>query len=101
MTVCTSFCDSYAKIFSALKEWPQYKYVSRPVYKMVAKNCNTVAAVAASFFVTDLLVHQMLPQLGFCAVSLGATCNLTYSPYVSAVWICLAIPVMISKFYKS
>ncbi len=93
-------CHSYAEAWSELKHLPQCRYISRPIYKLVASHSNTIVATAAAFFLTDLIMHQMAPQAAICAASLGTLCSFSYSPYKAAGWMCLAIPVMISKYHS-
>lgn len=80
------------KTFSFCKKLPQYKYISRPIYKFTAKHTNTVLATAVSFFLTDLIVHQFIQEtLPSCIFN---ECTLSYDPYRAAFWMGLSIPVM-------
>jgi len=63
---------------------------------MVVSRTNPVFATAVSFFVTDLLAHQFLVQMAFCAVKIGP-CSIQWYPVLSLGWMTFAIPVMRAK----
>jgi len=86
------------KMFSDCRDMPQYKYIARPVYKFVASHSNPVLATAVSFFSTDLIVHQIVPQVLFYPIT-GQP--LEFVPGQSLGWMCMGVPVMYSKFKRS
>ena len=87
------------KVFSMLKVLPQYKYFTRPIYKIVASKSNAVIATGASFFITDLVIHQFFQGTVLrCALTLGQRCSLSYDPYTAAFWMAMSIPVMAVKY---
>lgn len=88
------------KFFSNCKDMPQYKYLARPVYKLTASLSNPVLATAVSFFATDLIMHQLLPQMFNCAVK-GTPLEFEWIPGQSLCWMCMGVPVMYSKFKRS
>jgi hypothetical protein len=96
--------ENYERAYRNLKDLPQYRYLSRPVYKFVASKTNVVFATAASFFVTDLLLHQLLPGLCICGVykitHSEEPCHF-YHPGISLAWLAMGIPVMYAKYRRS
>lgn len=82
------------------KEMPQYKYLSRPVYKLVAFHSNPVVATAISFFVTDLVMHQMPTVLLNSLINrvFKTDYNTSFSPGFSLAWAALGLPVMYAKY---
>jgi hypothetical protein len=95
-------CLAMQKCFSIARILPQYKYFSRPVYKLIVSRSNPIVATAATFFITDLVMHQFLQGTVIkCAISSGQDCGFSYCPYTGAVWMALSIPVMVVKYQKS
>ncbi|MBA3817130.1 MAG: hypothetical protein H0X29_11555 [Parachlamydiaceae bacterium] len=94
--------SGYTEASSGYKKLPQCKYFSRPVYKFVASKTNTVIATAVSFFMTDLVMHQLLPDTGYCILnkltSNPLPCNITWKPEMSLGWMVLALPIMYVKY---
>jgi hypothetical protein len=92
-------------IFRLPKDWPQYRFISRPVYKFVASKTNNVFATAVSFFVTDLLVHQAIPQILFFGLhqimNPAAPFIFSWNPFQSFAWVSVGVPVMYSKYNQS
>lgn len=93
-------CRLVEESFAELKFLPQYRFVSRPIYKWVASHSNVLLATAVSFVATDLILHQIGPAACICALSLGQECSFSYSPSSSLNWLCVALPVMIAKYHK-
>lgn len=102
--------ESYEKWWSNKKEWPQYKYLAIPIYKFTAAKTNSVFGVAVSFFVTDLLMHQFLPQLGSCIINKFSPfpipiCynfkEISWYPLISLGWLGVGAPVIYAKYLKS
>lgn len=102
--------ESFEKSWGKRKEWPQYKYLAIPVYKFVASKTNTVLATAISFFVTDLLMHQLLPQVGSCLINkispipipICYNCSdISWYPLISFGWLSVGAPVMYAKYLKN
>ncbi len=50
-----------AKIFSSCKHQPQFRYVTRPIYELFGGSSCVLVSVPASFFFTDLILHQYVP----------------------------------------
>lgn len=96
---------SYEQRWSDAKNWPQFKYIARPIYKAVASRSNTVAATAVSFFATDLLIHQLGAKTAKCildnVISYPSSCDISCSPECSLIWMIFALPVMYAKYQKS
>ena len=92
------------KGFRELKNWPQYKYVTRPVYKFFVPLTNPVVATALSFLSADLLIHQMsFPLAEYIYNQATGACepfHYTWCPIATASWLILAAPVMYSKYYR-
>lgn len=96
--------------FRECKAMPQYKYLTKPVYKFCVDKIGPVAATGMSFLSADLIMHQLLPQTVNCAsnyafdyifpnvTNLEAACNLGWSPLTSIYWAGFAIPVMYAKY---
>jgi len=76
-----------------------HKFVSRPVYKIARSCVNPVLATAVSFFVTDLIFHQIPVELAFCAAKIGP-CTIQWHPIQSAAWMAFALPVMHAKIKR-
>ena len=53
----------------SLKNYPQYKYFTRPLYKSLVGKVGSVAATGITFVVTDMTMHQILPKIGGCISS--------------------------------
>lgn len=49
--------------FRLRKESPQYKYLTRPVYKFFVTKTGSVAATFFSFLSADLVIHQLAPRV--------------------------------------
>ena len=96
--------------FRQMKNFPQYKYLTVPVYKTCVQKIGVVAATAVSFLSADLIVHQLIPQVGYCLMSYALnsmneesdatneTCNMSYSYGKTAGWLAQAAPVMYAKY---
>lgn len=102
--------ESFEKSWGKRKEWPQYKYLAIPVYKFVASKTNPVVGAAVSFFVTDLLMHQLLPQVGICLFNRVSPIpipicsdfrSISWYPLISLGWLAVGAPVMYAKYLKS
>lgn len=78
---------------------PQYRYISRPVYKFCISKTNAVFATAASFFVTEIIMHQFLIDGAKCLYD-RKFCKITWDPWLSAAWMTLGIPVMWAKSHN-
>ncbi|MGH2611616.1 MAG: hypothetical protein ACRDFB_01040, partial [Rhabdochlamydiaceae bacterium] len=97
-------CETIEKAFQNHKDFPQYKYLIRPIYKVCVEQIGPVAATAVSFLSADLLVHQLLPQITKCttacvfsSLSTEIACNIAWTPWKTVVWMGLALPVMYAK----
>ncbi len=94
----------YEEMWRVLKNWPQYKYLTRPVYKFVASRSNTVIGTAASFLAADLIVHQLLPKIAKCifntAMEKDLPCNFSWDPGCSLIWLYASLPVMYAKYKR-
>lgn len=99
LAVCGT--SGYVERWKRLKDLPHYKYLARPVYKFVAARTNPIVATAVSFFVTDLIMHQLLPQVAATILVKPPTWTISWSPSSSLVWISLALPVMYAKYKQN
>ncbi len=81
-------------------DFPQYTYVSVPVYKACVGKVGEVAATAVSFFVTDLVAHQVAPQVYRCLAANQETCSFSYSFFALATTAVFAAPVMYAKYKR-
>lgn len=98
--------SGYEQMWRNCKDFPQNKYIARPVYKFVASHSNTVIASAASFVVTDLIVHQLAPMAAKCVWKnvfyYSSSCDIYWSPESSLAWVAtVALPIMYAKYKKS
>ncbi len=92
-----TWIDTYEREWRKGKKWPQYKYIARPVYKFVARRTNNVIGTIASFFVTDLIMHQLLNSIiNTCMKS--TPWSFSWSPALSVAWVFLSIPVLYAKY---
>jgi len=96
-----SRCLKLELMWRSFKFAPHYSLISRPVYKFVASKSNVVIATAASFIITDLIVHQLgLAILECYSNDNGSTCNFSWSPAFTVGWFCASLPVMYSKYKR-
>lgn len=100
------------KAFADQQWMPQYRYLRRPVFKFCVNFVGPVAATALSFLAADLIMHQLLPNTLGCLASFGpyaeavsyvlpTTCDFSWTPWKTGVWMAAAAPVMFAKFLKS
>lgn len=101
----------------SLKDLPQYKYFTRPIYKSLVGKVGSVAATGITFMVTDMTMHQILPKISGCVGSyvypsfitestlgsylgIGAgACDIGLSSTTSAVfWMTTGAAVMYAKY---
>ncbi|MET4695208.1 hypothetical protein [Endozoicomonas lisbonensis] len=66
VSVFTKLDDSALFLGSALektcrdiKEWPQYKYFTRPLYKTLASRIPRPISAFATFLIADIVLHQI------------------------------------------
>ena len=93
----TTWIDMNERRWRACKNLPQYKYIARPVYKFVARQTNNVIGTIASFFVTDLIMHQLLASI-IKAYMDSSPWSFSWSPAISLAWVSLSIPVLYAKY---
>jgi len=92
---------------ASLKNMPQYKYLTRPVFKACVEYIGPVAAAAISCLSADLIVHQFLPNAAVCcahyAFSEEPNCAeiMVWRPWMTALWMTtVALPLMYAKHLK-
>ncbi|WP_131750105.1 hypothetical protein [Legionella beliardensis] len=84
---------------SILHMLPQYKYIARPVYNFFGGKNNPLVAVPASFVVTDLIMHQLIPILIDCFIKSDFSFDLIskLNLPLTIAWFALSLPV---AYYK-
>jgi len=84
---------------------PQFNFFTLPVYKACAEKVGNVAATGISFLVADLVLHQALPQLLTCYVSVMSytegECNPSYYYPSTLVWGTISLPIMYAKHRRN
>ena len=92
------------KAFNFCKFLPQYRFITRPIYKVVVSKTNPVFATAITFLAADLIIHQFLASLSSCAYKQlvwdDEPCDFSWSSYSTAAWLMLALPVMLAKYQR-
>ncbi len=92
------------------KNFPQYKYLTRPLYKVCVGKVGPIIATAISFLSADLLLHQLFPQTARCLTKYVLSpiesdfkeeCEFSWNPTKTAMWMCVAVPVMYAKYKKN
>jgi hypothetical protein len=105
--------------FRTVKDLPQFKYFTRPLYKSLVGKIGSVAATGITFIVTDMTMHQILPKIGGCVASyiypsfitesivgsyLGmgeGACDVGLNSTVSAIcWMTAGATVMYAKYRR-
>ena len=84
---------------SILHMLPQYKYIARPVYKFFGGKNHPLVAVPASFVVTDLIMHQLIPIFIDCFIKSDFSFDLIskLNLPLTIAWFALSLPV---AYYK-
>lgn len=89
------------------KELAHYKYFIRPIYKISVKKVGTVAATGISFFVSELILHQIVPRTISCAAAQLSdrlrwedSCVFSYCYPLALFWAAVAVPVMYAKYKR-
>lgn len=101
-----SACYTIESEFSSMRHLPQYKLLARPVYKKVASYTNRAIGAAAAFFVTDIIMHQILPQALTCSlrrppeIEDTSACRIKWLPGVTMFWMTFGAPVIIAKIHR-
>jgi hypothetical protein len=89
-------------------EFPQFKYFSKPVYKICVKYVGPVAATAISFLASNLMFHYFIPRMTLNLI--GRVVGINYKDEVTFWWapvdtvfqmIVFGIPVMYAKYKNS
>lgn len=104
-------CLEWDRSWKKNRSLPQYKYLAIPTYKFVASKTNSVFGAVASFFVTDLIMHQLLPQIAInltCIALKTATgfpsqiiCSqISWYPLISIGWLLVGMPGIYSKYIQ-
>ncbi|MDB6082035.1 MAG: hypothetical protein JWO53_1307 [Chlamydiia bacterium] len=99
------------------KDFFEFKYITRPVYKSCVRKVGPVIATAISFLSADLLIHQLLGQTARCVtqyifkpilpnsvselLQFEDSCTITWKPVATALWMGVAIPVMYAKYRRA
>lgn len=63
------FGETMEKTCRNLKDFPQYRYFTRPLYKSLVDKVGSVAATGITFFATDMVMHQIVPKIIMCGAS--------------------------------
>lgn len=88
--------------FRDLRNFPQYCYVARPIYKLMGGKKNPLVSVPVSFMVSDLIMHKLLPGGFYVAFNYlfktnnkltGHSTILAFHIIVFAIWTGLSFPV--------
>ena len=54
-----AIASSLEQGFRDVKYAPQYKYIARPIYKMLGGNNNPIWTVPLTFCITDIICHRI------------------------------------------
>lgn len=92
---------------SLLHMLPQYKYIARPVYKLLGGYNNPLISVPAAFVATDFIMHQALGNLIDCGLEqFGEESQCSYETLMrinlirTGYWFVMSLPVAIYKYNK-
>lgn len=113
----TATGEKMEKTWHSGKDWFPNKYLTRPLYKTCVSRVGPMAATAISFLSADLVMHQLMPQAARCIYSntissvmpsvlnssldVENSCIISWSPVATALWTCMAIPVMYAKYRRT
>jgi hypothetical protein len=95
-----------------LKDFPQYKYLTRPVYKAFVDKTGPVFATMISFFTAEVLAHQMpIHVVRYVALYYGHDSSPEgkarlreinwYSKASAILWTCIAAMVSYAKYNRT
>lgn len=109
------FGKSLEAFFRGCAQLPHYKYIAKPVYISTGGCDNPLVSVPASFAVTDLIMHRILPETVFLSLSKQRKRNFKINPmayikkelfcrahgYAFIFWVALSLPLAWHKYTEN
>lgn len=99
--------ESWLKMYetgfgSNMKYVPQYRYFTRPLYKLLGADRYPLFSVPATFAITDIVIHQLLKNLVVDALTgeLSVSTLLKFDIYKFFIWTSLSLPIAYFKQCK-